>query len=137
MPTTPPHVRMPTSGPIFISLTLCEKMSPSEPACSLVSVTTGPATASSGYVPTLIQREWTLLAGGMDEQCFGRRCLRQRLAVDGDDALADLRLDADRVERRIGARIPRVAACDLGDLPAAARVVPACRRGEVAERHRG
>ena len=50
---------MPTSGPIFISLTLCEKMSPSEPACSLVSVTTGPATASSGYVPTFIQREWT------------------------------------------------------------------------------
>jgi hypothetical protein len=41
-------VRVPTSGPIFISLTLCEKMSPSEPACSLVSVTTAPATASSG-----------------------------------------------------------------------------------------
>ena len=43
MPITPPQVRVPTSGPSFISLKLCEKMSPSEPACSLVSATTGPS----------------------------------------------------------------------------------------------
>ena len=73
----------------------------------------------------------------MDEQGLGRKRLRQRLAVDGDDALADLRLDADRVERRIGARIPGVAARDVGDLPAAARIVPARRRGEMAERDGG
>ena len=56
MPTTPPQVRVPTSGPIFISLKLCEKMSPSEPACSLVSATTGPSGASSGYGDGRIQR---------------------------------------------------------------------------------
>jgi hypothetical protein len=235
---------MPTSGPIFISLTLCEKMSPSEPACSLVSVTTGPATASSGYgadvhparvdegdapARDLLEQQLRDVAAAVvadvDDQRVAlafvaevavelgeagrlhvgnvevadaaaralvhpRAVLLDPLAVvdrhvvgerrdddvapplagfaaslarasctfwparwtskasggsvfaSGWPSTATMRsptfgLDADRVERRIGARIPRVAARDLGDLPAAARVVPARRRGEVAERDRG
>ena len=49
MPITPPQVRLPMSGPIFITLKQCEKMSPSEPACSLVSATMGPNAESAGY----------------------------------------------------------------------------------------
>jgi len=43
------HVRFPISGPSRYCLKLWEKMSPSEPECSLVSPTTGPAGDSIGY----------------------------------------------------------------------------------------
>ena len=49
MPITPPQVRLPTSGPSFSSLNVWLKMSPSEPACSLVSATIGPRGDSVGY----------------------------------------------------------------------------------------
>ena len=41
-------VRFPIKGPSFINLKPCEKMSPSEPAYSLVSATIGPSTDSGG-----------------------------------------------------------------------------------------
>ncbi len=49
MPTTPPQVRLPTSGPSSYSLKQWLKMSPSEPANWLVIATIGPATDSGGY----------------------------------------------------------------------------------------
>src|SRR2546423_12167262 len=49
MPMTPPHVRLPTTGPRPSSLKQWVKMSPSDPACSLVTATSGPAGESAGY----------------------------------------------------------------------------------------
>ena len=48
----------------------------------------------------------TFVARLMHQQRLRRPLARHRLAVDGDDALADLRFDADGVERRIGAGVP-------------------------------
>ena len=42
------QVRLPMRGPSFNSLKLWQKMSPSLPACSLVSATMGPIGASLG-----------------------------------------------------------------------------------------
>ena len=48
IPTTPPHVLFPISGPSFNILNPCEKISPSEPANSFVKATIGPPTDSHG-----------------------------------------------------------------------------------------
>lgn len=48
MPTTPPQVRTPTTGPMFSALIAAFTMSPSEPENSLATATTGPRGASPG-----------------------------------------------------------------------------------------
>ena len=48
MPTTPPHERMPITGASFRSWIAIGKMSPSEPANSLVSTTNGPLSTALG-----------------------------------------------------------------------------------------
>ncbi len=48
MPITPPQVRVPTTGPRPSSRTAAVTMSPSDPANSSASVTTGPRRASRG-----------------------------------------------------------------------------------------
>ncbi len=48
MPITPPQVRVPTTGPMPSSLMATLTMSPSEPANSSVTATTGPRGASDG-----------------------------------------------------------------------------------------
>jgi hypothetical protein len=57
IPITPPHVRIPTSGPKPYSLKQWLKMSPSLPANWFVTATIGPATDSSGYGNGGAQRE--------------------------------------------------------------------------------
>src|SRR6185437_11920874 len=71
----------------------------------------------------------------MHEQRLRRPFARYGLAVDGDDPLADLRLHADRVERRVGDGIPRIAADDALDRIARAIVGELQLGGEMAERH--
>ncbi len=57
IPTTPPQVRVPTTGPRPSWRKAWVKMSPSEPAHSSASATSGPAGASSGYSSGACQRE--------------------------------------------------------------------------------
>ena len=71
----------------------------------------------------------------MHEQRLRRPFARHGLAVDRDDPLADLRLHADRVERRVGAGIPRIAGDDAFDLVARAIVGEPQLGGEMTERH--
>ena len=54
-------------------------------------------------------RELDLCVRLMHEQSLRRHRARQRLPVHRHDALAHPCLDADRVERRIGARVPWIA----------------------------
>ncbi len=77
------------------------------------------------------ERQLDLGRGLMHQQRLRRAFARRALAVDRDDALADLRLDADRIQRRIGAGVPRVAGDDARDLVAAVGV------DERANRRRG
>ena len=51
MPTTPPHVRLPISGPSFAWRNMYGKMSPSDAEFSLSSAAIGPMNDLSGYVP--------------------------------------------------------------------------------------
>ena len=50
MPTTPPHVRLPTSVPIFRRLNIQGIRSPPEPAISLTIITFGPQMPADGLV---------------------------------------------------------------------------------------
>ena len=50
MPTTPPHERLPTSGPSFASRNIAGKMSPSDDEFSFRIATIGPRNTPSGYV---------------------------------------------------------------------------------------
>ena len=48
MPTRPPQVRVPTSGPIFGLRNMYGSMSPPEPAISLMIITLGPQMPAVG-----------------------------------------------------------------------------------------
>ena len=48
MPTSPPHVRLPTSGPTPNLRNMYGSMSPPEPAPSSMIITFGPNTAADG-----------------------------------------------------------------------------------------
>ena len=48
MPTSPPQVRLPTSGPIFASRKYHGSASPPEPAYSLMIIAFGPKIAPTG-----------------------------------------------------------------------------------------
>ena len=51
MPTSPPQVRLPTSGPTLKCRNIHGSMSPPEPAPSSISITFGPKTAALGRPP--------------------------------------------------------------------------------------
>ena len=53
MPTTPPHVRVPISGPSFACLNMYEKMSPSDAVVPLQSAARWPMNVCAGYVPVI------------------------------------------------------------------------------------
>ena len=48
MPTSPPQVRLPTSGPSLYSRNIHGNRSPPEPAVSSMSITFGPKMAAPG-----------------------------------------------------------------------------------------
>ena len=50
MPTSPPHVRIPTNGPTLRDLNMYGIASPPEPAISLISITLGPQIPAIGEV---------------------------------------------------------------------------------------
>ncbi len=53
MPTKPPQVRLPTSGPSFVSWNMNGSASPPEPAYSFVIMTFGPKIAPTGDVKSV------------------------------------------------------------------------------------
>ncbi len=79
------------------------------------------------------ERQLHLGSGLVDQQRLRRSLARGPLPVHRNDPFAGLRLDAHRIERRIGAGIPWVAGHDARDLVAA--VVDRAQVGsEIAER---
>ena len=65
MPTSPPHVFLPTSGPICALRKYHGKASPPEPDISLMSITFGPKIASDGLDQSWPSRVTTLLINGL------------------------------------------------------------------------
>src|SRR6266576_3217692 len=103
MPMTPPQVRAPTTGPSPRMRSAAAIMSPSEPANSSVSATTGPRGTSCGYVAAAV------LAHVKDEHvpCH----LGPQIAVEVGPALAHHVRDMEVARPPIGqlAHLPPVA----------------------------
>ena len=67
MPMSPPHVRVPISGPVPSFRNIHGKASPPEPACSLISITFAPKT-TLGNVRSLPSRVIAAINSGRCNQ---------------------------------------------------------------------
>ena len=133
--TRPPHVRLPTSGPILRRLNMYGIRSPPEPAISLMIITFGPQMPADGLVNGIA------IAGDVVEvavevalqhvdDVVGRRAAAVVALVD-DRALLVLLREVVAVEARVAA-LPGVRHVDVGEL-AVRQLVDQC--GGCASTH--
>ena len=123
--TSPPHVRLPTSGPILRRLNMYGIRSPPEPAISLMIITFGPQMPVAGLVygyavaDRVVEVAVEVAAEQVDD-VVGRRAAAVVALVD-DRALPVLLREVVAVEARV-ARLAGVRDVDVGELAARERV---------------